>query len=231
MAGAAAGRTTRTSRAGHESCKQAGNVQVIPPDVAHAEGGVGQRRPQGGHEDHQHGGGGPILDRVEEEGHPGQRRDGLEDLDVGVERAIEGGRQPQEDPEEDGDEGRGDIADGQPPQAGEELDPDPLVVGPVVVEGIRQHLPRGRPHGQRAGKSLRLAARPRGAGQEVPCQEEPQAECQRIDDHPLSVGPHRGAPRPSGSGRTGRIPRPCPDRRPWSGPGRRCVSANSPPGP
>src|SRR5574342_74467 len=64
--------------------EKARDVQVVLLDGADPEGRVGHGRPERRDEDDEHRRLPGVLERVEEERHPSERRDGLEDLDEGV---------------------------------------------------------------------------------------------------------------------------------------------------
>ena len=88
MVGAAAGRITSKALRSGAHLQRAGHVEPLAPHAGHAEGGVDQHRPHRADEDHEDAADRRVLDRVERQRHPGQRRDGLEHLDERVERAV-----------------------------------------------------------------------------------------------------------------------------------------------
>src|SRR3989344_4112117 len=90
--------------------ERARHVEPVAPHAGHAEGRVDQHRPDRADEDHEDARGGRVLDGVERQRHPRQRRDGLEHLDERVERAVHQGRHADGKAQRDGDQHGDEVA-------------------------------------------------------------------------------------------------------------------------
>ena len=116
----------------------------VEPFLAHAgdaERGVDQHRPERADEDHEDRREAGILDGVERERHPGERRDRLQHLDERIERAAHQRRHADQEADRDRDQHGEQIADADARDRIGELDADALVVRAVVVERAAQVLP------------------------------------------------------------------------------------------
>src|SRR5882762_10514701 len=142
-------RQDRRSGGGQDHCEGAAqrlhlqrlrHVQPVAAHRGHAVGGVDQHRPDRADEDHEHAGDRGVLDGVERDRHPGEGRDGLQDLDEGIERPVDQGRHADDEAERHGEENREEVAQADPGEGMGELDADAFVVGAPVVERLRQVL-------------------------------------------------------------------------------------------
>ena len=106
MVGAAAGRiTSKALRSGFTSSVRA-TFSHSRRTRGHAERGVDQHRPDRADEDHEDARDRRVLDRVERERHPGERRDRLQHLDERIERAVDQRRHADQEAERDRDQRR-----------------------------------------------------------------------------------------------------------------------------
>ena len=136
MVGAAAGRMTLKAVRQRPDLERARHVQPFAPHARHAERGVDQHRPDRADEDHEDRGDGAVLDGVERERHPGERRHRLQDLDEGIERAIDQRRHADQEAERHGHQRRQAEAQQHAAQRIGELDADALVVAAAHIERI-----------------------------------------------------------------------------------------------
>ena len=83
-----------------------------------------------------------ILDGVERQRHPGERRDRLQHLDERIECLAHQGRHADQEAERNGNEHREEIAEADAGDGVAKLDTEPLVVRPVVVERPPEVLPQ-----------------------------------------------------------------------------------------
>ena len=141
MVGAAAGRMTFQAVRSGRDFQRAGDVEPFAADAGDAEGGVDQHRPDRADEDDEDRGEAGVLDGVERERHPGQRRDRLENLDERIERALEQRRHADQEAGRDRHQRREQEAGDDARQRIGELDADALVVRPHVVERVGEVLP------------------------------------------------------------------------------------------
>src|SRR6266511_2018278 len=169
--------------------EQARDVQVVLLDRGDAERRVGHGRPEGGDEDHQHRRLPRVLERVEEERHPGERRDGLQDLDEGVGGLEERRWRAERHAEHDGDHGGGKVARNHPTQAVAQLEAEALVVGTPVIEGIRQHVPRRLPDRSGPRDALALAPLAAGSWEGLPDTQEEHEQNEAVDDRSEALAP------------------------------------------
>ncbi len=133
----------------------------VDPLLAHggdAERGVEQHRPYRADEDDEDRRDRGILDGVERQRHPGQRRDRLQHLDERIERLADQGRHADQEAERDRDDHREQIAEADAADRIAELDAEALVVRPLVVERLLEMLPQFRADIERP-RHRRLALR------------------------------------------------------------------------
>jgi hypothetical protein len=127
----------------------------VDPVAAHrgdAEGGVDQHRPDRADEDDEDARDVRVLQAVERQRHPRQRRDGLQHLDEGIEARYSSGDMPIMKPTGRRHQHGQQEAQRDAAQRIGELDADALVVGPLVVERVRQVGDEGRPTMPGGGK-------------------------------------------------------------------------------
>src|SRR5712691_767696 len=131
--------------------ERTGDIQPFAPHRGDPEGGVDQHRPNRADEDHKDGGDRGILDGIERERHPGERRNRLQDLDERIERAIHQRRHADQKSDRDRGQQRDQVADEHARERIAELNAEPFVVRPVVVERALQMFPDFRSHIEGAG--------------------------------------------------------------------------------
>src|SRR5258706_7986486 len=177
------------------------HVQPVAAHRGHAVGGVDQHRPYRADEDHEHPRDRRVLDGVERDRHPREGRDGLEDLDEGIERPVDQGRHADDEAEGHGEHDGEKVAEADAAEGVGELDADAFVVGAAVVERLRQVLDdrfadlrgRGEAFGffRALSQELRVLVGRRcalalGQGGEVPCahqdDKEKEREQRRLDE-------------------------------------------------
>jgi hypothetical protein len=122
--------------------KRARHVDPLLAHGSDTEGGIEQHRPDRADEDHEDRRQAGVLDGVERERHPGERRNGFENLDERIERAADQGRHPDQEAQGNGDDDRKQITEPNACDRITELDAEPLVVRAVIVERLLDVLPQ-----------------------------------------------------------------------------------------
>src|SRR6266545_17194 len=121
------------------------HVEIVLRDVAHADRGVDDHRPQGADEDDVDRGGVGGLEHREADRQPGERRHRLQDADDRRRHVGEKTKTSQHEAERDADERRHPETDADPAERGEHVPAYALVVRPFPVEGIAEDLERRMP--------------------------------------------------------------------------------------
>jgi hypothetical protein len=146
---------TRNALAQRIDLQRARDVEPVAAHVGDAVRGVDQHRPQRTDEDDEDRRGRRVLDGVERERHPRQRRDRFQHLHVGIDRLVEHARVADHEAERNRHRRRQGRNRPAPGQRMRELDADALVVGAVVVERIGQLAPTASGHRRRGGEARR----------------------------------------------------------------------------
>src|SRR6266705_4639012 len=148
------------------------DVEIVLRDVAHADRGVDDHRPQGADEDDVDRRGVGGLEHHQADRQPGERRHRLQDADDRRRHVGEEAKTPEHETERDADERRHPETDADPPERGEHVPAYALVVRPFPVERIAEHLERGMP------SRLGIGQPAAGPGEDLPERDE---QCEADD--------------------------------------------------
>src|SRR6266705_1938661 len=121
------------------------DVEIVLRDVAHADRGVDDHRPQGADEDDVDRGGVGGLEHHQADRQPGERRHRLQDADDRRRHVGEEAKTPEHETERDADERRHPETDADPAERGEHVPAYALVVRPLLVEGTAEDPERRMP--------------------------------------------------------------------------------------
>src|SRR6266568_1716653 len=129
------------------------DVEIVLRDVAHADRGVDDHRPQGADEDDVDRGGVGGLEHHQADRQPGERRHRLQDADDRRRHVGEEAKTPEHETERDADERRHPETDADPAERGEHVPAYALVVRPLLVEGTAEDPERRMPGRRGSGQT------------------------------------------------------------------------------